>query len=52
MGDNEYDSLEVYAKMQEGGDILNNVSSDREDDYPDDVKQFAQQLLNKVGHRT
>lgn len=52
LSDSEYDSLEIYAKTQGGGDILNGVSSDLEEDYPDEVKKFAQNLLNVVSHRT
>lgn len=45
--DSIYNSLETYVKTQKGGHILDSVSSDSEDDYSEEIKEFAQQLLLK-----
>lgn len=46
LSDSEYDSMERYAKTKEGGWVLHAVSSDLEQNYSNEIKQFAQTLLD------
>lgn len=45
--DGTYDAYEVYAKALEGGELLDGVSSDMEEDYSDEIKEKAEVLLKK-----
>lgn len=46
--DSVYDALEKYAKTFPNSEILNNVSSDKSEDYSPEVIDFANKLLNET----
>lgn len=43
--DRTYDAHETYAKTLDGGELLDGVSSDMEEDYSDEIKEKANFLL-------